>query len=226
LKKCWVIPPRQNADFVAHMEDVLEVYKRPLDGKYPVVCMDEQPLQLIAETRRPIPVQEGRVKRYDYEYERCGTAALFLFVQPLAAWRRVSVREQRTKVDWAQEIERLLEEDFPDAAQVRLVCDNLNTHKLGSLYAAFEPRKARRLAERLRIHYTPKHGSWLNVAEIELSALSRQCLDRRIATLGQLRRHTGAWYQDRNRMQTGVDWQFTTEGARVKLKHLYPQYLS
>ena len=221
-----MIPPRQNADFVAHMEDVLEVYKRPLDGKYPVVCMDEQPQQLIGETRQPIPLGGGRVERYDYEYERCGTAALFLFVQPLAAWRKVSVREQRTKVDWAREIQQFLEEDFPDAARVILVCDNLNTHKAGSLYEAFEPQKARRLAERLRIHYTPKHGSWLNVAEIELSALSRQCLDRRIPTRQQLTRHTQAWWEDRNRMQIGVDWQFRTEDARVKLKHLYPQYLS
>ncbi len=138
-------------------------------------------------------------------------------------WRKVSVREQRTKVDWAREIQQLLEEDFPDAARVILVCDNLNTHKAGSLYEAFEPQKARRLAERLRIHYTPKHGSWLNVAEIELSALSRQCLDRRIPTRQQLTRHTQAWWEDRNRMQIGVDWQFRIEDARVKLKHLYPQ---
>lgn len=221
-----MIPPRQNGDFVAHMEDVLEVYKRSLDEKYPVVCMDEQPQQLIGETRQPIAAATGRVKRYDYEYERCGTAVLFLFVQPLAAWRKVSVRERRTKVDWAGEIEQLLEEDFPDAARLILVCDNLNTHKLGSLYEAFEPHKARSLAERLRIHYTPKHGSWLNVAEIELSALSRQCLDRRIATRQSLTRHTQAWCENRNQKQTGVDWQFMTEDARVKLKHLYPLYLS
>ena len=221
-----MIPPRHNADFVAHMEDVLEVYKRPLDEKYPVVCMDEQPQQLIAETRRAIPARGGRVEHYDYEYERCGTAALFLFVQPLAAWRKVNVRKQRTKVDWALEIQQLLEEDFPDAARLILVCDNLNTHKPGSLYEAFEPRKARRLATRLRIHYTPKHGSWLNVAEIELSAMSRQCLDRRIATQQQLTRETQLWCKDRNRTQTGVDWQFTTEDARVKLRHLYPQYIS
>ena len=150
---------------------------------------------------------------------------LFLFVQPLAAWRKVNVRKQRTKVDWALEIQQLLEEDFPDAARLILVCDNLNTHKPGSLYEAFEPRKARRLAKRLRIHYTPKHGSWLNVAEIELSAMSRQCLDRRIATRQQLTRETQLWCKDRNRTQTGVDWQFTTEDARVKLRHLYPQYL-
>ena len=221
-----MIPPRHNADFVAHMEDVLEVYKRPLDDKYPVVCMDERPQQLIAETRRAIAARGGRIERYDYEYERCGTVALFLFVQPLAAWRKVSVRKQRTKVDWALEMEQLLEEDFPDAAQLILVCDNLNTHKPGSLYEAFEPHKARHLAKRLRIHYTPKHGSWLNVAEIELSAMSRQCLDRRIATRQQFTRETQLWCKDRNRTQTGVDWQFTTEDARVKLRHLYPQYLS
>ena len=219
-----MIPPRENADFAAHMEDVLEVYRRPADARFPVVCMDEQPRQLIGETRVPIPAREGRVQRYDYEYERLGTAAVFLFVQPLAAWRRVSVRPQKTKVDWALEIRRLLEVDFPDAERVILVCDNLNTHKTGSLYTAFEAPLARSLAARLSIHRTPKHGSWLNIAEIELSALTRQCLDRRIGTLRELQQHTQAWQNDRNTSQTGVDWQFTTEDARIKLRHLYPTF--
>lgn len=206
------------------MEDVLEVYKRPLDARFPVVCMDEQPRQLIGETRLPIPARPGQVARYDYEYERLGTAAIFLFAQPLAAWRRVSVRPQKTKLDWAREIRRLLEVDFPAAERVILVCDNLNTHKIGSLYTAFEAPLARSLAARLTIHYTPKHGSWLNIAEIELSALTQQCLDRRIESVAQLQRHTRAWQNERNRSQTGVDWQFTTEDARIKLRHLYPTF--
>lgn len=206
------------------MEDVLEVYKRPAEARFPVVCMDEQPRQLIGETRLPIPARPGRVQRYDYEYERLGTAAIFLFVQPLAAWRRVSVRPRKTKADWAQEIRHLLEVDFPEAERVIVVCDNLNTHKVGSLYTAFEAPLARSLAARLRIHYTPKHGSWLNIAEIELSALTQQCLDRRIQTLTQLQQHTLAWQNERNSSQTGVDWQFTSEDARIKLRHLYPSF--
>ena len=219
-----MIPPGDNADFAAHMEDVLEVYKRPDDARFPVVCMDEQPRQLIGETRLPVPARPGQVERYDYEYERLGTAAIFLFVQPLAAWRRVSVRAHKTKVDWAWEIRHLLEVDFPEAERVILVCDNLNTHKIGSLYTAFQAPLARSLAARLSIHHTPKHGSWLNIAEIELSALTRQCLDRRIATLRQLQQHTRAWQIQRNTSQTGVDWQFTTEDARIKLRRLYPTF--
>jgi hypothetical protein len=223
LRKCWVIPPKANADFVAHMEDVLEIYKRPYDPKVPVVCMDEQPTQLIKETRRKIAVEPGKAERVDYEYERNGTAANFMFTEPLGRWRKVNVRERKTSVDWAREIRALLNEDYPEAEKVILVCDNLNTHKVASLYEAFEPKQARQLAERLEVHYTPKHGSWLNVAEIELSVFTRQCLDRRIPDRAKLQQEAQAWYRKRNAGQKAVDWQFTTENARVKLKRLYPQ---
>jgi len=205
------------------MEDVLEIYKRPYTRKVPVVCMDEQPTQLIKETRRKIAVEPGQVERVDYEYERNGTAANFMFTEPLGCWRKVDVRERKTSVDWAYEIKALLNEDYPEAEKVVLVCDNLNTHKVASLYEAFEPKQARQLAERLEIHYTPKHGSWLNVAEIELSVFTRQCLDRRIPDRVKLQQEAQAWYRKRNDGQKAVDWQFTTEDARVKLKRLYPQ---
>ena len=185
--------------------------------------MDEQPRQLIKETRIPLPAQPGRPQRFDYEYERKGTASLFLFTEPLTGWRRVSVRERRTAVDWAEEIQQLLEVDYPNAKKVLLVCDNLNTHDIASLYKRFSPEQARALVERLEIHYTPKHGSWLNIAESELAALTRQCLNRRIADIETLRQETTAWYQERNRSQKAVDWQFTTEDARTRLKRLYPQ---
>jgi len=218
-----VIPPEQNAEFVAQMEDILDLYQRPDDPQRPLICMDEQPVQLIQETRHPLPAQPGKPERVDYEYERKGTAALFLFTAPLAGWRRVSVREHRTAVDWAGEVRILLEEDFPDAEKIILICDNLNTHTIGALYKAFPPAQARALAMRLEIHYTPKHGSWLNVAEIELSVLTRQCLDRRIPDIERLRQEAQAWYQQRNDAQKGVDWQFTTADARIRLKRLYPQ---
>jgi len=223
LRKYWVIPPDEDADFVACMEDVLEVYRRPYDLAYPVVCMDEQPTQLIRETRLKRPVRRGRSERVDYEYERNGTAANFLFTEPLGGWRKVNVRERRTRRDWAQEIRGLLDVDYPDAERVVLVCDNLNTHTAGSLYEAFEPAQARRLAERLEIHYTPKHGSWLNIAEIELSVFTQQCPDRRIPDLPALRSEAEHWYARRNTDQKSVDWHFTTETARIKLKRLYPQ---
>jgi hypothetical protein len=219
-----VIPPKQNADFVAHMEDVLEVYKRPYDPDCPVVCMDEQPTQLIKETRRPVPAEPGKPERVDFEYERNGTANNFMFTEPLGGWRKVNVRARKTAVDWAHEIQELLDVDYPDAHTVVLVCDNLNTHKPASLYHAFAPQEARRLLDRLEIHYTPKHGSWLNVAEIELSILTRQCLDRRMPDLDTLRTQTEQWQRKRNARQKSVDWQFTTENARVKLKRLYPQF--
>ena len=218
-----MIPPEQDGDFVACMEDVLEVYRRPYDPAHPVVCMDEQPTQLIRETRLKRPVRRGRPERVDYEYERNGTAANFLFTEPLGGWRKVNVRERRTRRDWAQEIRGLLDVDYPDAQRVVLVCDNLNTHTAGSLYEAFEPAQARRLAERLEIHYTPKHGSWLNIAEIELSVFTQQCLDRRIPDVSALRSETMHWYIHRNTDQKSVDWQFTTDTARIKLKRLYPQ---
>jgi hypothetical protein len=204
------------------LEDVLDLYKRPYDLRVPVVCMDEQPTQLVKETRKAIPAAPGRPERVDYEYERGGTAVSFLFTEPLARWRKVSVRERKTKLDWAHEISHLLEVDYPEAAKVVLVCDNLNTHTIGSLYEAFEPARARQLVERLDIHHTPKHGSWLNIAELELSVLTAQCLDRRIGHIKTLRQQARHWYVDRNARQKSVDWQFTTADARIKLRRLYP----
>ena len=208
---------------MAAMEDVIDLYHEPYDADRPLVCMDEQPRQLIRETRIPVPATRGRPAREDFEYEREGTANLFLVVEPLAGWRHIEVTERRTSVDWAHQIRWLLDERYPAVKQVRLVCDNLNTHKIASLYEAFEPEEARRLARRLDIHYTPKHGSWLDIAEVELSALSHQCLDRRIPDASTLRSEVAAWEQDLNSRQRGVDWRFTTKDARIKLKRLYPQ---
>lgn len=219
-----MIPPEKNAEFVAHMEDVLEVYTRPLDPDYPVICMDEQPTQLIKETRKKIQTKPGCPERVDYEYERNGTATNFMFTEPLAGWRKINVRERKTRVDWAYEIKELLDVNYPSVKKVVLVCDNLNTHKPVSLYEAFEPKEARRLAERLEIHNTPKHGSWLNIAEIELSVFTRQCLDRRMPDKETLRTEAKHWYRQSNTKQKSVDWQFTTEDARIKLKRLYPQF--
>lgn len=204
------------------MEDVLDVYCEPYDPDCPVVCMDETNKQLVAETRVPVPAQPCRPASYDYEYERCGTANLFLFTEPLGGWRHVNVTERRTAVDWAYQIQELLDVHYPTVRKVRLVMDNLNTHTLASLYETFDPVEARRLAKRLDIHYTPKHGSWLNVAEIEMSVLSRQCLSKRIADPETLKREVKAWQKSRNRNTTGIDWQFTAEDARIKLKRLYP----
>jgi hypothetical protein len=220
-----VIPPKQSGDFVSHMEDVLDIYSWDYDENYPVVCMDEQPTQLVKETRVPIPCAPGKPAKFDYEYERNGTANHFLFTEPLAGWRKVSVRERKTRQDWAIEVKQLLDEDYSDAELVILICDNLNTHTIGSLYEAFPPAEAKRLADRLDIRYTPKHGSWLNIAEIELSVLTKQCLTRRIADINILREETSAWAERRNEEQVGVDWHFTTTNARTKLKHLYPQFL-
>ena len=205
------------------MEDVLEIYKRPYDPAIPVICMDEQPTQLIKETRMKIAVELGKPERVDYEYERNGTAENFMFTEPLGSWRKVNVRHRRTSIDWAYEIKELLDKDYPEIDKVILVCDNLNTHKIASFYEAFEPKQALRLAQRLEIHYTPKHGSWLNVAEIELSVFTKQCLDRRIPDMATLQQEAKAWYRKRNTNQKAVDWQFTTDDARVKLKKLYPQ---
>src|SRR5512134_358794 len=222
----WVIPPAHSGEFVAHMEDVLEVYHVPYDPHVPMVCMDEQPVQLIKETRQPLPAAPGQPEKVDYEYERNGTANIFMFTEPLTGTRHVRVTAHRTAVDWAYEIRDLLEVRYPEAARVRLVCDNLNTHGIGSLYEAFPPEQARRLASRLEIHHTPKHGSWLNIAEIELSVLTMQCLDRRIPDLETLTKETQQWEQRRNESQKGVDWQFSTLDARIKLKRLYPQIQS
>lgn len=217
-----MIPPENNGAFVAAMEDVLEVYKRPHDPKRPLVCMDEQPTQLIKETRVPLAAEPGKPERYECEYERNGTAVNFMFTAPLENWRRVSVRERRTKCDWAEEIRELVDRDFPDAEKIVLVMDNLNTHTPGALYERFAPEEARRILDRLEIHYTPKHGSWLNMAEIELSVFTRQCLDRRIPDLMTLQAEAVSWSTGRNGSGKGVDWHFTTSSARVKLKRLYP----
>lgn len=206
------------------MEDVLSVYKRPFNPDYPVVCMDEQPVQLIKETRIPLPCTKGRPLRCDYEYERNGTANNFMFSSPLTDWRRVSVRKQKTAVDWADEIKQLVDIDFPHAEKIVLVMDNLNTHKPASLYEAFEPEQAHRIMQKLEIHYTPKHGSWLNIAEIELSVLTKQCLKRRIPDIQTLKKETYAWALRRNSEHKTVDWQFSTHDARIKLKRLYPQF--
>lgn len=199
------------------------MYHRPYNPRRPQICMDEQPVQLTKEKRTPIAASEGEPARYDSEYERNGTAVNFMFTEPLSGWRKVKVREHRTAVDWAQEMKELLDVDYPDAEKVILVCDNLNTHRLASFYEAFPPEEARRLVNRLEFHYTPKHGSWLNIAEIELSALTTQCLDRRIPDLQTLRQEIKAWEQKRNAGQKSVDWRFTTDNARIKLKRLYPQ---
>ena len=222
-KKYWRIPPRGSAAFVACMEDVLEVYARPYDPRRPVVCMDETHKQLIGEVREPLPVAPGQPERVEHEYVRNGVAQIFLEVEPLTGRCHVEATERRTRQDWARWIEGMLERRYPEAERVVLVMDNLNTHGIESLYATYEPRHARQLAQRLEIHYTPKHGSWLNIAEIELSALCGQCLDRRIPSLAGMQREIGAWVADRNQRQTEIDWQFKTEDARIKLKSLYPQ---
>jgi transposase len=217
-----VLPPKANAGFVAAMEDVLEVYARPYDPKRPQVCFDEGGKQLIGEVRPPLPMRPGTPRREDYEYERNGTANLFMVFEPLAGVRRVEVTQRRTNQDFARMIRRLVEEWYPQAEKIVLVLDNLSTHTPAALYEAFEPAEARRLVEKLEWHYTPKHGSWLNVAEMELSVLARQCLDRRIPDEETLRREVAAWEQQRNAAVVKVDWQFTTEDARIKLKRLYP----
>lgn len=222
MKKCWCIPPEQNAAFVANMEDVLDVYQREYDENCPVVCMDEKPYQLLDESRNPIPMKPGDVKRYDSEYIRHGTCSIFIFTEPLKGWRSVSVSERRTKKDWANHIADLLETHYPEAPKVCLVMDNLNTHSISSLYEAFPPDKARALAKRLEIHYTPKHGSWLNTAEIELAAMASQCLGRRIPTMDFLAAELDAWNTARNSSVISVRWQFTTDDARTKLFRLYP----
>jgi len=205
------------------MEDILEVYSRPYDIDCPVVCMDEKPMQLLSDCRMKIPIKQSKPERQDSEYIRKGTCSIFLFTEPLGGWRYADAQEQRTKIDWARQIQWLLIDQYPNAHKVVLVMDNLNTHHISSLYEAFEPKLAFKLAQRLEIHYTPKHGSWLNIAEVELSAMGRQCLStRRISCLENLKTELTSWYKSRNAKQCGVDWQFTTKNARIKLKRLYP----
>jgi hypothetical protein len=205
------------------MEDILEVYARPYNVKFPVVCMDESSMQLIGEVHEPIPAAPGHPVLMDDEYVRKGVASIFMEVEPLGGKRKVKITERRTRIDWAHFIKEMLEERYPDAEKVVLVMDNLNTHNTASLYTAFPPEEARRLADRLEIHYTPKHGSWLDIAEIELSVLKRQCLAGRIDCIEKMRAKVAAWNTDRNNRQTNVDWQFRTNDARIKLKRLYPK---
>jgi hypothetical protein len=204
------------------MEDVLEVYHRPYDERFPQVCMDEGSKQLLAETRTPLAMEPGKVKKEDGEYERRGTCSLFVAVEPLAGKRFLHVTEQRTKKDWARFMQKVIDEQYPKAEKIILVMDNLNTHICSSFYETFEPEEARRLIEKLELHYTPKHGSWLNMAEIELSVLARQCVARRIASIEDLQEHVSAWQDERNQDQTKINWRFTTADARIKLKRLYP----
>jgi hypothetical protein len=204
------------------MEDVLDVYKRPFNLKRPMVCLDETSKQLIGETRIPVPAFPGQLSRYDYEYKRNGVANLFMIFEPLIGKRRVKVTERRTKTDWAYCVREMVDQTYPDAEQIVLVMDNLNTHNKSSLYEAFEPAEAKRVADKLEIHYTPKHGSWLDMAEIELGILGRQCLSRRIENMKQLKKEVSAWEKTRNIKKARVDWQFTTADARIKLKKLYP----
>lgn len=220
----WCIPPEQNAEFVACMEDVLAVYARKYDAHYPVVCMDEKPFQLLDERYKSIPMSTSNHKeKYDCEYEKKGTCSIFMFTQPLGGWRHTFALPQRTSKDWAERIKWLLDTQYPNAKKVVLVMDNLNTHAISSLYKAFPPIEAFRLAGRLEIHYTPKHGSWLNIAELELSALTIGCLsDRRIPSIDILNEELTAWHQCRNATQKAVHWHFTTSDARIKLLHLYP----
>jgi hypothetical protein len=222
-----VIPPESDAEFAASMEEVLDVYARPYDGRYPVVCMDEQPIQLLKETRQPIAGTRSHPRRVDYEYERAGTASIFMFCEPLGGWRHVSVRAQRTKVDWAREVEELLRARYASVEKVILVSDNLNTHTPGAFYETFAPEKARSLVRQLEFCHTPKHGSWLNIAENELSSMTRQCITgRRFATVEDLRTETTAWRDQSNARQRDVDWQFKVDDARVKLKSIYPKLQS
>jgi len=207
------------------MEDVLEVYARPYDPNLPVLCMDESSMQLIGEVQQPIPAAPGHATLVDDEYVRNGVANIFIEIEPLAGKRKVKITERRTQLDWAHFIKEMLEERYADAKKVILVMDNLNTHNIASLYLAFPPEEARRLANRLEIHYTPKHGSWLNIAEIELSVLKRQCLSVRIDCIEKMREKVMSWNSDRNNRQTKVDWQFKTDSARIKLKRLYPKFI-
>jgi len=222
LKQMWCIPPERNAEFVAQMEDVLDVYHRPYDEKRPLICLDESSKQLIGETILPIPAAPGQPERFDHENVRNGVMNLFMVTMPLLGWRAIKVTDRRTMLDFAEVVRWLVEEVCEEAERVVLVMDNLNTHKIASLYEAFPAEQARRIAEKLEIHHTPKHGSWLNMAEIELSVLARQCLDRRIETKEDLERFVAAWEEIRNERGDQIKWQLTTADARIKLHRLYP----
>jgi DDE superfamily endonuclease len=219
----WVIPPKQDAEFVASMEEVLDVYTQPYDSDHPVICMDEQPVQLIKEIRTPLPATKTQPSRVDYQYERAGTASIFMFTEPLSGWRQATARPQRTKADWAEEVAALLEGRYAHCSRVTLVSDNLNTHTKGAFYEVFDADRARNLVRRIEFCHTPKHGSWLNIAENELSAMTRQCLARRIGDIETLRSEISAWSTDVNNKQRGVDWQMKVDDARTKLKSVYPK---
>jgi hypothetical protein len=221
----WVIPPESDSEFVACMEDVLETYAQAYDPDHPVLCMDEQPVQLTRETRPPIPASPDHPERVDYEYERAGTASIFMFSEPLSGFRQATARPRRTKGDWAQEVAALLDTRYAGCERITLVCDNLNTHTKGAFYEAFPPQQARDYVRRLDFRYTPKHGSWLNVAECELSCLTSQCLrGRRIGELETLQSEIHIWSEKTNAKQRAVDWQFKIDDARRKLRRLYPKF--
>ncbi len=219
----WCIPPEADAEFVCAMENVLEVYKRPYNPRRPVVCLDEKSKQLVGETCKPIAARAGQAQRCDYEYVRNGTANLFMMVEPLRGWRHVNVTTRRTKTDFAQQVKELADEHFRRAEKITLVMDNLNTHRMSSLYEAFEPAEARRLIGKIEVVHTPKHGSWLDMAECELSVLEKQALGDRVGDETELRRRVNCWEMDRNQRTKRIDWQFTTTEARIKLRRLYPQ---
>lgn len=220
----WCIPPEQDAAFVADMEHVLEVSRRPYDPLFPVVNMDEQPVQLVSESRSPLPMKPGCSRKIDYEYVREGTCTVWMFVEPLGGWRSVRVSARKTAIDWAHQVRDLVDDPrYATAERITLVCDNLNTHKIASLYEAFEPVEAMRLSRRIELVHTPRHGSWLNRAEPELSVLTRQCLGDRTGSQSEVTQRVSLWEADRNTKQTGITWHLTTEDARVKLKHLYPK---
>ena len=221
--KMWCIPPEADAEFVCAMENVLAVYTRPYDRKRPVVCFDEKSKQLVGEICKPIPAAAGEVERHDYEYVRNGTANLFMMVEPLRGWRHVSVTTRRTKLDFAKQMKELVDAHYPQAKKITLVMDNLNTHRMSCLYEAFTPAEARRIIEKIEVVYTPKHGSWLNMAECELSVLEKQCLGERISDEPTLRERVSIWNADRNNRSKKIDWQFQTANARIKLRRLYPQ---
>jgi hypothetical protein len=222
VKKQWCIP-EVGAEFVWRMEDVLELYEEPYEPKRPVVCFDELPYQMVAETRTPLPAKPGRPERYDYEYERQGVCNLFMFFEPKASWRHIDIRRRRTAQDFAQQMKKLVNEHYPEAQKIRVVLDNLNTHTGAALYEAFEPQEARHILSKVEFHYTPKHGSWLNQVEIEFSVLSRECIGgRHIPNQERLEKEAGAWERDRNERGATVDWCFSVEDAREKLERLYP----
>ena len=222
-----MIPPKEDAEFAANMEEVLDTYAKPYDVNHPVICMDEQPIQLIKESRSPMPATANHPRRVDYEYERAGIASIFMFTEPLSGWRQAQARPQRTKVDWAHEVAHLLQGRYAHCDKVTLVCDNLNTHTKGAFYQAFEPELARALVKRIHFCYTPKHGSWLNIAENELSSLTRQSLDtKRFPDIECLQSQLSAWTIDTNAQQRGVDWHMNIQDARFKLKSVYPNIIS